>query len=984
MLKRVLTVQLITILLSLFLTACGGGGGGASGAPQDTRIASIRIMPGAVMLTRVGEQRALRAQAYNAAGEELDATFTWSTSHPDQVAIDENGMLTAQTLGSAEIKATAEGVVSASALALVALPAANARLVADEQIVGDLVPVDNTAPYGLGFQYIATLRGVDRPDVGEVLLGTGEAPLGGRVMAVSQNGQDVIVTLEIIPLPEMFDRLALNETIDLSNAPVTIPQAVSDYYDVKANPDGSLLFTLKTGESSVATQTAQALNAVSRPLAAKSPRPIGTFANPFHPFVCDFPSVSFFKLDTLSPTITLERNLSLPIVYDESTGELRKLSLKGAVKAEFKLTNTLTAQFETKGNCKLELTRVTIPVGGPLALVFGGQVPVGIGFEVAGKVTFAGAGFVLGGKAETTAELGISCPPASSCGMINTFDVSAQTQPEWILPDGFNPDAQLRFEPSLYGFVFAKLSLGPSSTALARFLSALNIDAFEFTAGGKVGANLAPVEGQILSASYASDYKWSFDIKAGPSQTIDKLLGMIDVSLAKAEYTYSEIITTSPGASLVKADIDAFNAGDVINFTVKLDPTTVNFFPSFYNVDEVLIYRKISLPGGGTMVEPVDRVTAADGQTDFNLSWLATEPGSTAGNFFAFASTKLLPIPLLGELELKPVARNSGKMLFKTYNPITGDTNGLYYATTNGNSITPVSSYSPSLNTDPVLSPDGSKIAYRNSNGDNREIYIMDADGGNPVRLTSGAWDYDPAWSPNGQMIAFTRRDSTGSSVYVIQPDGNNLRKVFDGGVLANYALSQNAVWSYDGKKLLISDTVTPDDFGVPRDDLTVLDIATGATTILDRGNISAASWSPTENKVLYTRFQAIPTGGSSNGGSDIFIIDGDGDNKTQRTFALYDGSKTNRSKGWSPDGKRIVFVSLSTNYAAYTMDITGQNRLQVSSNTGDDVSKASWSGDGEYIFFSRNQQLYQVSPDGGIETLFFNAPTRRLSFSLF
>ncbi len=335
-------------------------------------------------------------------------------------------------------------------------------------------------------------------------------------------------------------------------------------------------------------------------------------------------------------------------------------------------------------------------------------------------------------------------------------------------------------------------------------------------------------------------------------------------------------------------------------------------------------------------------------------------------------------------LPLSVCQQSSGKMLFKTYNPITGDTTGLYYATTDGNSITPVSSYSPSLHTDPVLSPDGSRIAYRNRNGDTREIYVMNADGSNPVRLTSGAWDYDPAWSPDGQMIAFTRLDSTGSSVNIIQPDGSNLRKVFDGGVLANYALSQNAVWSFDGKKLLISDTVTPDDFGVPRDDLTALDIATGATTILDRGNIGTASWSPAENKVLYTRFQAIPTGGSSNGGSDIFIIDGDGGNKTQRTFAQFDGSKTNRSPCWSPDGKRIVFTSLSTNYAAYTMDITGQNRLQVSLNTGDDVTKASWSGDGEYIFFSRNSQLYQVSPDGGAETLFFNAPTSRLSFSLF
>ena len=960
MLKRVLTVQLITILLSLFLTACGGGGGGASGAPQDTRIASIRIVPGAVMLTRVGEQRALRAQAYNAAGEELDATFTWSTSHPDQVAIDENGMLTAQTFGSAEIKATAEGVVSASALALVALPAANARLVADEQIVGDLVPVDNTAPYGLGFQYIATLRGVDRPDVGEVLLGTGEAPLGGRVMAVSQNGQDVIVTLEIIPLPEMFDRLALNETIDLSNAPVTIPEAVSDYYDVKTNPDGSLLFTLKTGEPPAATQTAQALNAVSRPLAAKSPRPIGTFANPFYPFDCSFQAASFFKLDALSPTIKLERNLSLPIVYDESTGELRKLSLKGAVKAEFKLTNTLTAQFETKGNCKLELTRVTIPVGGPLALVFGGQVPVGIGFEVAGKVTFAGAGFVLGGKAETTAELGISCPPASSCGMINTFDVSAQTKPEWILPDGFNPDAQLRFEPSLYGFVFAKLSLGPSSTALARFLSALNIDAFEFTAGGKVGANLAPVEGQILSASYASDYKWSFDIKAGPSQTIDKLLGMIDVSLAKAEYTYSEIITTSPGASLVTADIDAFNAGDVINFTVKLDPTTVNFFPSFYNVDEVLIYRKISLPGGGTMVEPVDRVTAADGQTDFNLSWLATEPGSTAGNFFAFASTKLLPIPLLGELELKPVAGNSGgKIAFVS------DRDGnseIYVMDADGSN--PINlTQSPGLEGSPNWSPDGTKIAFMSIRDGNLGIYVMNADGSSPFNLTQSAGsDRLRVWSPDGTKIAFESiRDGNFDiyfEIYVMNADGSSL-----------FNLTQSAgsdslpVWSPDGTKIAFeSNRDNNYEIYVMNMDGSNPVNLTQDYNLIYPGADHNPTWSPDGTKIAFERTQ-------TDGNREIYVMNANGSNQIRLT----ESPGWDESPVWSPDGSKIAFMSYRddiniNNKEIYVMNADGSNQVNLTQNPALDQYPV-WSPDGTKIAFESfrdgNLEIYVMNADG-------------------
>ena len=57
---------------------------------------------------------------------------------------------------------------------------------------------------------------------------------------------------------------------------------------------------------------------------------------------------------------------------------------------------------------------------------------------------------------------------------------------------------------------------------------------------------------------------------------------------------------------------------------------------------------------------------------------------------------------------------------------------------------------------EPSLSPDGGRIAYASNVSGNRDIYIIDAGGGNPLKLTDDpAADYYPAWFPDGSSLAF-------------------------------------------------------------------------------------------------------------------------------------------------------------------------------------------------------------------------------------
>lgn len=74
-----------------------------------------------------------------------------------------------------------------------------------------------------------------------------------------------------------------------------------------------------------------------------------------------------------------------------------------------------------------------------------------------------------------------------------------------------------------------------------------------------------------------------------------------------------------------------------------------------------------------------------------------------------------------------------------------------------------------------VFSPDGTKVAVTSYDGGDSDIFLIDADGSNPVNLTAGS-DAGEAWpdfSPDGSRIAFTtlRNDDDGD-LWVMNADG--------------------------------------------------------------------------------------------------------------------------------------------------------------------------------------------------------------------
>jgi Tol biopolymer transport system component len=69
----------------------------------------------------------------------------------------------------------------------------------------------------------------------------------------------------------------------------------------------------------------------------------------------------------------------------------------------------------------------------------------------------------------------------------------------------------------------------------------------------------------------------------------------------------------------------------------------------------------------------------------------------------------------------------------------------------------------------PQYSPDGTKIVFESNRSGTHEIWLADADGNNPVQLTSfnGPQTGGPTWCSDGRRIAFDSRASGASGIYV-------------------------------------------------------------------------------------------------------------------------------------------------------------------------------------------------------------------------
>ncbi len=189
-----------------------------------------------------------------------------------------------------------------------------------------------------------------------------------------------------------------------------------------------------------------------------------------------------------------------------------------------------------------------------------------------------------------------------------------------------------------------------------------------------------------------------------------------------------------------------------------------------------------------------------------------------------------------------------------------------------------------------ATSPLYAKIVFSSHRDDARyEIFTINTDGGEPIQITNNRHDsFSPTWSPDGRQIAFNRD----SHIYVIDTDGENLRQLTRH---KNNEQDLHPDWSPDGK-LIAFDRFTGDAPDRHANIYTVDPVTRFVRKVTDFDfNAQSPKWSPDGQWILFK------------GQGDLHAIRPDGSDK--RIVAKHRLGEPKWLGGWSPDGRRIVYL---------------------------------------------------------------------------
>jgi len=186
-------------------------------------------------------------------------------------------------------------------------------------------------------------------------------------------------------------------------------------------------------------------------------------------------------------------------------------------------------------------------------------------------------------------------------------------------------------------------------------------------------------------------------------------------------------------------------------------------------------------------------------------------------------------------------------------------------------------------NSSPTWSPDGSQVMFSSSMQGNPSLYVSDASGNRPKRITfpgTGS-DTSPAWNPRtGQTVVFVSDRGGLPGLYMMNSDGTNAQKIDLGD--KGYVI--DPAWSPNGQLVAFSWRRPSGNY-----DLYVMDVASRELVEItrDSGRNERPSWAPDGRHIVFESTRS--------GTRQIWTMLADGSQPHQLTLSGH-----NESPNWS------------------------------------------------------------------------------------